>query len=315
MREIRSRRTASTRYAARCSRSTHRPGRVLSAAVAIITTAGVVADVPRREDELLIAALAARGVEATVISWLRHRLPESVRLCVVRSAYDWAIRRAQFFAWLETTTVPVWNSPRALRWGSDKSYLFDLAARGIPVVPTVWLPAKSQARIERLFAQYDCERLVLKPAVGVAARELMRISTDEAAAGQAHLDRLLATEDVLAQPYFPSIESEGELSVIFIGGRVTHALRKIPRTNDFRAMFAFGCQETRVPLSDAETAIAERVLASLDADVMFGRIDLMRAPKGDLRVSELELVSPTLYFEHEPEACERLAAAICERLP
>ena len=287
----------------------------MSATVAIITTAGVVADVPRREDELLAAALGARGIEATAISWLRHRLAASVRLCVVRSAYDWAIRREQFFAWLEKTRIPVWNSPRALRWASDKSYLFDLAAQGIPVMPTTRLPAKRDASIAQLFEEYGCERLVLKPSVGVAARELIRVAAHEAAAGQAHLDRLLAAEDVLAQPYFPSIESEGELSVIFIAGRVSHALRKIPRANDFRAMFAFGCQETRVALSDAETAIAERVLAALDADVLFGRIDLMRAPKGDLRVSELELVSPTLYLEHEPAASGRLADAICERLP
>jgi glutathione synthase/RimK-type ligase-like ATP-grasp enzyme len=286
----------------------------VSATVAIITTAGVVADVPRREDELLAAALGARGVEATVISWLRHRLPGSVRLCVVRSAYDWAIRRGQFFSWLDGVGVPVWNSPRALRWASDKSYLFDLAARGIPVVPTTRLPAKRAARIERLFEEYGCERLVLKPSVGVAARELIRVTADEAATGQAHLDRLLVAEDVLAQPYFASIEDEGELSVVFIAGRVSHALRKIPRANDFRAMFAFGCRETRVALSDLEAAIAERVLAALDADVMFGRIDLMRAPKGDLRVSELELVSPTLYLGHEPAACERLADAVCQRL-
>lgn len=287
----------------------------MSATVAIITTAGVVADVPRREDELLVATLGARGVEATVISWLRHRLPASARLCIVRSAYDWAIRREQFLSWLDRTSIPVWNSPRALRWGSDKSYLFDLAARGIPVVPTTRLPAKSTASIARLFEEYGCERLVLKPSVGVAARKLIRVAASEAAAGQAHLDRLLATEDVLAQPYFPSIETEGELSVVFVAGRVSHALRKIPKANDFRAMFAFGCYEARVTLSDAETAIAERVLAALDADVMFGRIDLMRAPKGHLRVSELELVSPTLYLDHEPAACERLADAICERLP
>jgi hypothetical protein len=41
----------------------------------------------------------------------------------------------------------------------------------------------------------------------------------------------------------------------------------------------------------------------------------MRAPKGDLRVSELELVSPTLYLDYEPAACDRLADAICKRLP
>lgn len=287
----------------------------MSATVAIITTAGVVADVPRREDELLAAALGARGVETTVTSWLRHRLPSSVRLCVVRSAYDWALRREQFFSWLERTAVPVWNSPRALRWASDKSYLFDVAAQGIPVVPTTRLPARRPAGIEGLFAEYGCERLVLKPSVGVAARELIRVARDEAAAGQAHLDRLLATEDVLAQPYFASIEREGELSVVFIAGRISHALRKIPKENDFRAMFAFGCRETRVALSDAERALAERVLAALDADVLFGRIDLMRAPRGDLRVSELELVSPTLYLDHDPAACDRLADAICERLP
>ena len=251
-----------------------------------------------------------------MLSWLRHRIPASVRLCVVRSAYDWALRRERFLSWLDTTAraVPVWNPPRILRWGSDKSYLFDLAARGIAIVPTTRLPAKSRGSVERLFAEHACERLVLKPAVGVAARELVRVGADEAALGQAHLERLLAAEDVLAQPYFASIESEGELSVVFVARRVSHALRKVPAASDFRAMFAFGCRETRVALSDAEAALAERVLAALDPDVMFGRIDLLRAPDGELRVSEVELVSPTLYFDHEPAACERLADAIRDRL-
>ncbi len=288
----------------------------MSAVVAIITTAGVVADVPRREDEALCAALRARGLETTVLSWLRHRLPPTVRLCAVRSAYDWAIRRERFLAWVEATarTIPVWNSPPVLRWGSDKSYLLDLAARGIAIVPTTRLPAKSAATVERLFAEHGCEQLVLKPAVGVAAREVIRIAADDTATGQAHLDRLLAAEDVLAQPYLQSIEREGELSVIFVAGQVSHALRKTPRAGDFRAMFVFGCQETPVTLSKAETSLAERVVAALDAGVMFGRIDLLRGTEGALCVSEVELVSPTLYFDHEPTACGRLADAIRDRL-
>jgi glutathione synthase/RimK-type ligase-like ATP-grasp enzyme len=170
------------------------------------------------------------------------------------------------------------------------------------------------ARIEDLFAEHRCERLVLKPAVGVAARELIRVVVDEAAAGQAHLDRLLATEDVLAQPYFPSIEDEGELSVVFIAGRPTHALRKLPQASDFRAMFAFGCRETPVSILDADLPLAVRALAAVDGDVAFGRVDLMRAPDGALCVSEVELVSPTLYLEHDPVACQRLADAILARV-
>ena len=251
-----------------------------------------------------------------MLSWLRHPVPASIRLCVVRSAYDWALRRERFLAWVDATAraVPVWNSPQVLRRASDKSYLFDLVARGIPVVPTTRLPARREADVARLFAEHRCDRLVLKPAVGVAARELIRVAADEAVAGQAHLDRLLAAEDVLAQPYFPSIEREGELSVVFVAGSPSHALRKVPQEGDFRAMFAFGCRETRVTLADAEVALAARALAALDAEVAFGRVDLMRAPDGALCVSEVELVSPTLYFEHEPAACERLADAIRDRV-
>jgi glutathione synthase/RimK-type ligase-like ATP-grasp enzyme len=278
-----------------------------------VTTAGIVADVSRREDEMLCDALRDGGVEPVILSWLRHPVPASVRLCVVRSAYDWALRRERFLAWVEKTApfVPILNPPRVLRWASDKAYLLDLAARGIPVVPTTRLPARCVARIDELFVEHRCERLVLKPAVGVAARELIRVAVDEAAAGQAHLERLLAAEDVLAQPYFPSIEDEGELSLVFIAGRPTHALRKVPQASDFRAMFAFGCRETAVSILDTHPALAARALAAVDGDVAFGRVDLMRAPDGELCVSEVELVSPTLYLEHDSAACERLADAIC----
>ena len=50
---------------------------------------------------------------------------------------------------------------------------------------------------------------------------------------QAHIDRLLETESVMIQPYHARVETEGELSAIFIDGQFSHAVRKIPVPGDF----------------------------------------------------------------------------------
>ncbi|HYO35766.1 MAG TPA: hypothetical protein VER97_06805, partial [Geodermatophilus sp.] len=87
-------------------------------------------------------------------------------LAVVRSCWDYAWRRAEFLAWADA--VPrLRNDAAVLRWNTDKTHLRDVAAAGLPVVPTVWDPA-STADLP------DAEEWVVKPSVSAGSRDTAR---------------------------------------------------------------------------------------------------------------------------------------------
>ena len=95
------------------------------------------------DDLLLVPALRELGVTSVPAVWDSPDVCwEEFQGVVVRSCWDYHHRLEEFRAWvarLERAGIPVWNPPAVLRWNSHKGYLRDLAARGVPIVPTRWL--------------------------------------------------------------------------------------------------------------------------------------------------------------------------------
>ena len=55
---------------------------------------------------------------------------------VIRSTWDCDKHRGEFIRWCDSVGPSLHNSAEVVRWNSDKRYLADLAAAGIPVVKT-----------------------------------------------------------------------------------------------------------------------------------------------------------------------------------
>ena len=106
------------------------------------------------DDRHFADALAARGLSAHAIPWSDPGAGWSAfDAVVVRSSWDYFHRASEFHAWLdrlEAERVRVHNDVRILRWNADKTYLRDLEARGIPVIPTRWLEVGSSASLRQL---------------------------------------------------------------------------------------------------------------------------------------------------------------------
>ena len=113
----------------------------------------------------------------------------------------------------------------------------------------------------------------------------------------------------MVQRYMPSVEDEGERALVWIDGRFTHAVRKAPR---------FDGQDESVSealeLAPDELAFGERVMAQVQGDVLYARVDVMHAADGGLLLSELELIEPSLFLLQSPSALDRLVRAILARL-
>lgn len=120
----------------------------------------------------------------------------------------------------------------------NKTYLRELAEGGVRVVPTVWIELGERPALNEVLATQGWKEAIVKPAVDLGARNLSRVRAD--AAGQEALSRILDRHDAMVQPFLPSLEAQGELSLIYIDGRFTHAVRKRPAPGDFRVQSIWG---------------------------------------------------------------------------
>ena len=265
----------------------------------------------------LIAPLAARGIKATPAVWDDPDVDWArFDLVVVRSCWDYAARRREFLEW--AARVPRLANPApVLAWNTDKSYLSDLAARGIPVVPTEWLrPGQAWSFPER-------GAWVIKPAVSLASLDTGRYQLedpDERRLAGEHVRRLHADgRIVMMQPYLQAVDDQGEMALVYLNGVFSHAMRKAavltgPDMGVDRRFEPYGDLTLRRHRpTRRELEAAERVLNGIPWSrdlLLYARVDLIRDGDADPILMELELTEPQLYFNDVPAATDRIAATI-----
>lgn len=259
------------------------------------------------DDQVLASALRERGAEVVPHLW-GDAVPAGATV-VIRSTWDYIDHVERFRAWLDHLDeqgAVVHNATAIMRGNLHKEYLFHLAYRGVPTVPTRLLRAGSSVSMARMLAGTGWDDLVLKPAVGAGARQTVHLGRLGWDATEAHLRELLAMRDVLAQPYVEAIATEGEVSVVAVDGMLTHAVGKRPARGDWRVQETFGGHAERVDLDGHLLGAARRVLAAAGRVPAFARIDLVPY-EGAWHLMELELVEPYLWFALAPEAADALA--------
>lgn len=268
------------------------------------------------DDRLLLKALRALGVAAEPAVWEDPFFPaDQASMCVVRSTWDYAYRRDEFLAWARRTAAAVttWNPESLFAWNTHKQYLVDLAAAGVPTVPTRVLPRGTVAALDALVGETGWEPAILKAAVAQTGRYLRRVDRETRAAGQRHLDKLLPREDMLLQPFLPRVTTEGETSLVYLDGAFSHAVCKRPASGDYRVHDDFdGSIEPVVP-TVAQRDVADAAVAAAAHPLLYARVDVVPGSAGPV-VMELELVEPDLYFATAPGSAERLARAVAARL-
>jgi glutathione synthase/RimK-type ligase-like ATP-grasp enzyme len=267
-------------------------------------------------DARLAAALRGRGARVHAPRWNDGEVDwESFDVAVVRTTWDYVDDRDAFVAWAAATAdrTALWNPADVLRWNTHKSYLLELEDRGAPVVPTAWLAQGDRLDLTELLASRGWSRAVVKPAVAAGSEGLARVDATQAAAGQRHLDALLATGDAMVQPYLSSVETRGELSVIVVDGEVSHAVRKRPTAGEFRIQEEFGGRYVAETLDRDAAELAAWLVDAAGTELLLARVDLLEDEVGALQLAELEATEPDLYLDAAPGAAARVADAILRR--
>lgn len=290
-----------------------------------------------RQIDQLTRACAARGMALEPAFW-EDEGQDWARYRAVCPLMAWNYPRApeRFAACLaevQAAGAPLLNSADVIGRNLDKAYLGALAAAGAASVPTLYV-SPTEAAISAAFDALGADEIVVKPRVGAGAWRQARLKRG---------DRLPPAEalppgQALIQPFLPAIETEGEASLLFFGGRFSHALMKTPKPGDYRTQGHHGAREHAWTAPADARAAAERALAAWaelgtaaapralqatssangggEAPLLYARVDLVRHGAGWL-VMELELIEPYLYldFAPDPEAAAGLfAGALADAL-
>ena len=262
----------------------------------------------------LAKALAMADVAAFPTAWTDHVADASglTDFPLVLGVLTWGYYE-RHPDWLSATAlwgeagVRVANPASVLNWNSDKSYLRRLETAGVPIPPTAWSDGVTQAEVDEAFDRFGTDVLVVKPTVSGGAWKTAKLSRGEA---------LTETPDgsAMIQPFLPDLVANGELSLLFFGGRFSHAVLKRVRAGDFRVQVQYGGDYVHVPTPPAAAVVlAERVLAAIEEPLLYARIDMVEAA-GTWVLMEAELIEPDFYLSQAPDGGRLFAEAVRARL-
>ncbi|MFJ3404316.1 RimK family alpha-L-glutamate ligase [Promicromonospora sp. NPDC090134] len=279
-----------------------------------------------KDDVPLIAALAERGVTAEPAVWDSPAVDwQSYDLVLVRSTWDYSPRHDEFLAWARSLPK-VANGADVIEWNTDKRYLRELEAAGVPVIPTIWLDPQrhlsKRAVHTRMPAFGD---FVVKPVVSAGAQNTGRyqpVSAQSRGKAIAHATRLLDDGRwVMIQPYVTSVDTTGETCLVFIDGELTHAVRKnallTGPAEDSGELYAREEMASFEATPD-QIEVARRALdvarAATGSDLTYARVDLVSGDDGVPMVIELELTEPSLWMKYGTGVEGKLADAVVKLL-
>ncbi|WP_341649558.1 hypothetical protein [Thauera humireducens] len=269
-----------------------------------------------REEGLVAAALEAHGLRVERRAWSDGDMDwTQCRGVLFRSTWDYFDRFTEFARGSSAFRARHDSSttrPDPLERGQALSRRARCA--GVPIVPTRFVERGDAVSLAAIMEAEGWDEIVFKPAVSGAARLTFRANRASLAQHEPVFARCVADEAMMVQRFEPAIVNEGELSLIVIAGRATHAIRKTARAGDFRVQDDHGGTVHPHASDAAQCAFAEAAVAACPALPLYARVDFVRAQAGGYRLMELELVEPELFFRFHPPAADALAQELAEKL-
>ena len=258
----------------------------------------------------LARALSLRDLTVRPLAWPDHVQDASglMDFPLVLPLLAWGYHQ-QHALWLEATRtwseagVRIANPASVLAWNSDKTYLARFQQQGVAIPPTLWTTAVTDAEVEAAFDRFGTEAVIVKPTVSGGAWKTLKHSR-----GEPLIDA--PTGSAMIQPFLPDLATAGELSLLFFGGRLSHAVLKTAAPGDFRIQSQFGGRyQTVAEPPAAALTLAEQVLAVIAEPLLYARIDMVEHEGGWL-LMEAELIEPDFYLSEAPDRGRLFAEAV-----
>lgn len=269
---------------------------------------------------LIVRALGDRGIVAEITDWDDLRTDWGrFAAAIVRSPWDYHRRYAEFLAWVGRVSqeTVLHNAAEVIRWNTDKTYIAELGAAGIPVIPTTYVRGAEDLVLANDLIKGD---VVVKPTVSAGSNDTERHVSSPAAAA-AHITSLVdAGKTAMVQPYQRFIDDNGETGMLYFNGVFSHAFRKgailTGGGNERNSLYVVEDIGPRTA-TPAERELGDEVMAHVTARLgeapLYARVDVVRGSIGAPVLMELEMTEPSLFLHTDPQAPARFAAAVVAR--
>lgn len=269
----------------------------------------------------IVRALADRGRQSDIVDWDDAGVDwADYEAAIVRSPWDYHHRLDEFLAWLNraASVTTVMNGVEHITWNTNKTYLGEMAAAGVAVIPTSYIV--DAAGLDDAGGSLDGD-IVVKPTVSAGANNTRR-HVDDAAGARAHVAELLAMgKHAMVQPYQRFIDERGETGLVYFNATFSHAFRKGPilATGD-ASMNGLFVEEEITPRrpNDQERELGDAVVDFLVAKFgeapLYARVDMVRGSAGVPVLMELEITEPSFFLHTSADAASRFASAVLGRL-
>jgi hypothetical protein len=261
-------------------------------------------------DSLTYAPMRDNGYEVSEVAWRDTIDWSTFEYVIVRSSWDYQDEPDTFMNVLDNIN----NSPATLinplsiiKWNINKRYLRDLAKNGVVIVPTIWGNTIDNDLLGNLASLSN--EIIIKPAVSANADDTYRVNTNELQEFIINHGGKFNNREFLIQPFIKAIISEGEYSLFYFNGKLSHCILKTPKQDDFRVQEEHGGRLKLIKKPErCLLDTGQFVLNAIPQKLLYARLDFVRH-HDEFLLMEAELIEPSLYFNLDPDSPVRFANA------
>lgn len=268
-------------------------------------------------DELLIPYFEKEGWHVSTLSWHDTTIDwNQYDYVIVRSTWDYQQYADKFLACLariDNSSATLLNPLQLIKWNIKKHYLRDLEEQNITILPTQWFHRFDEQALLDCFDTFATDTLIIKPVLSANADDTFKLALDNV---DEHLKTLRAcflNRECMVQPFIKDVQSEGEYSLFYFGGKFSHGILKVPKKGDFRVQEEHGGELFSITPHhegfEQMCKVSEKALSAMPTQALYARVDLVRF-NNDWAVMELELIEPSLYFNLDPQSPSRFVEAM-----
>lgn len=260
-------------------------------------------------DVTVVPLLKKLGIEVEARPWDDSSIEWTGYTAVIlRSAWNYHLSPAKFHEWLrllESANVPIWNKRLTIQWNTNKLYLFHLESQGIHILPSYLC---THIDLHTILSVRKWKTIIVKPVVGASAHHIKKFSSIWACLWIPYVWYLLRSGPVIIQKYMKEV-TRGEYSLIFFDKKFSHAVKKTPKSGEFRSQEEYGGSDESVVVPANIIKQAQKVLETIAEPLLYTRVDGL-VIDDTFYLMELELCEPDLFLKTDIQAPQRFANAI-----
>ncbi len=265
-----------------------------------------------QEDGLVQAELEALNISCRRIAWDDSCDLSGFRFALFRTTWNYFDELSSFVNFLKkwSPIVSFINPYQQILWNLNKKYLLELAMLGVNITETEIVTKSNYVTLKNICQKRNWKNIVIKPCVSAAAWQTHHIKEVQINNSEKLFYELVEKQNMIVQEFQNNIQSFGELSLMIIGGKYSHAVLKKAKIGDFRVQDDFGGSVETYLANKQEIDFAEKTISLLPFHPIYARVDIIVDNQNKLALSELEIIEPEMWFRLSESSVKKLAGEI-----